>query len=93
MGNKALLIIDMLNDFVLEGSPLEVPDTRGIIPNIQDKLQKAREQSNPIIYICDSHEKNDQEFARMGWPPHALAGSRGAPLQGLRTREAGPSGL
>ena len=29
--NDALLIIDMLNDFVLPGAPLEVPATRSII--------------------------------------------------------------
>jgi len=74
----ALLIIDMLNDFVLQGSPLEVPDTREIIRPIQDKIQNARGKSIPIIYLCDSHEKNDKEFVRMGWPPHALAGSMGA---------------
>jgi len=78
VGDVALLIIDMLNDFVLQGSPLEVPDTRGIITPIQDKIQNARGKSIPIIYICDSHEKNDKEFVRMGWPPHALAGSMGA---------------
>ena len=27
MSGEALLIIDMLNDFVLEGASLEVPDT------------------------------------------------------------------
>ena len=78
MGDVALLIIDMLNDFVLQGSPLEVPDTAGIINPIQEKIQNAREKSIPIIYICDSHEKNDQEFVCMGWPPHALSGSMGA---------------
>jgi nicotinamidase-related amidase len=78
VGNKALLVVDMLNDFVLEGAPLEVPDTRNIIPSLQDNIKNAREQSIPVIYICDSHDKNDQEFTRMGWPPHALAGSEGA---------------
>lgn len=78
MGDAALLIIDMLNDFVLQGSPLEVPGTARIITPIQDKIEEAREKPIPVIYICDSHEKNDQEFVRMGWPPHALAGSMGA---------------
>ena len=78
MGDAALLIIDMLNDFVLKGAPLEVPDTERIITPIQDKIRNDREKSTPIIYICDAHGKKDQEFVRMGWPPHALAGSRGA---------------
>jgi nicotinamidase-related amidase len=76
---KALLIIDMLNDFVLQGSPLEVPDAQVIIPNIQRQVTMARKNNTmSVIYICDSHDHNDQEFIRMGWPPHALAGSKGA---------------
>ena len=78
MESKALLIIDMLNDFVLQGSPLEVPDAQGIIPHIKKQIKMARKNNSAVIYICDSHEHNDQEFIRMGWPPHALAGSEGA---------------
>ena len=33
---------------------------------------------NVGIYICDSHDESDPEFDRMGWPPHAVSGSRGA---------------
>ncbi|MDX1778280.1 MAG: isochorismatase family cysteine hydrolase [Thermodesulfobacteriota bacterium] len=78
MGSKALLVIDMLNDFVLQGSPLEVPDAQGIIPHIQRQIKTARKNNMSVIYICDSHDHNDREFIRMGWPPHALAGSKGA---------------
>ena len=78
MGSKALLIIDMLNDFVLKGSPLEVPDAQGIIPQIGEQIKLARKSNMAIIYLCDAHDHNDQEFIRMGWPPHALAGSKGA---------------
>jgi nicotinamidase-related amidase len=74
----ALLVIDMLNDFVLEGAPLEVPATRTIIPLLQDEIEKARRNHIPLIYVCDAHEENDPEFVRMGWPPHALSGTRGA---------------
>jgi len=77
-GHTAILVIDMLNDFVLEGAPLEVPAARGIIPHIKVELEKAREKNIPVIYVCDSHEKEDPEFERMGWPPHAIAGSEGA---------------
>ena len=78
MGRTAILVIDMLNDFVLEGAPLEVPAARGIIPHIKVELEKAREKNIPVVYGCDSHEKEDPEFERMGWPPHAVAGSEGA---------------
>jgi len=78
MERAALLVIDMLNDFVLEGAPLEVPATRKIISNIKIEIENARRREIPVIYICDFHEERDPEFERMGWPPHAIAGSRGA---------------
>lgn len=85
--DTALLIIDMLNDFVLEGAPLEVPDTRKIIKNIQRELKKAREQGMPVIYLCDSHRKSDPELKF--YPPHAMKGSRGARVIGELNPELG----
>ncbi len=78
MAKEALLIIDMLNDFVFEGAPLEVPETRKIIPNIKREIEKARAEKKPVIYICDAHKPNDKEFSKFGWPPHAVKGTRGA---------------
>ena len=74
----ALLIIDMLNDFVQPGAPLEVPGTRTIIDAIQEQLKRARAAGRPVIYICDAHTADDPEFSRMGWPPHAVRGTAGA---------------
>ncbi len=74
----AFLIIDMLNDFVLEGAPLEVPSTRTIIPFVRRKLEEARKAELPVIFICDHHREGDPEFERMDWPPHAIGGTRGA---------------
>ena len=51
MPKEALLIIDMLNDFVLEEAPLEVPDTRTAIPSIKKEIEKARDGGDPVIYI------------------------------------------
>jgi nicotinamidase-related amidase len=75
---EALLIIDMLNDFVLPGAPLEVPATRAILLAVRARLDDARTRGVPVIYICDAHRPDDPEFARMGWPPHAVKGTSGA---------------
>lgn len=75
---EALLIIDMLNDFVRAGAPLEVPATRAILPALQQRLEQARARGVPVIYVCDAHAADDPEFARMGWPPHAVKGTPGA---------------
>jgi len=78
MKKEALLVIDMLNDFVLPGAPLEVPDTRRIIKNIQEEVDRARAAGRPVIYVCDAHAPDDREFAKFGWPAHSVRGSKGA---------------
>src|SRR4030066_1977572 len=75
---SALLVIDMLEDFVRPGAPLEVPQTRKILPAIARRVSRARREEELVVYVCDSHRKNDPEFARMGWPPHAVEGTPGA---------------
>ncbi len=73
---KALLIVDMLNDFVREGATLEVPMAREIIPNIQRLLATARREGWEIVFVCDAHAPDDPEFRN--WPPHAVRGTEGA---------------
>jgi len=78
MRKEALLVIDMLNDFVLKGAPLEVPDTRTIIPIVKKEIEKAHDAGNPVIYVCDAHAPDDKEFSKFGWPAHAVRGTAGA---------------
>lgn len=80
MEKSALLVIDMLEDFVREEAPLEVPSTRKIIPFLQKQLKKARELKIPVIYVCDAHEREDIEFKKYGWLPHCIKGTDGAKI-------------
>ncbi len=73
---KALLIVDMLNDFVIEDAPLRVPGIEAIVGPIKREIKKAHRQGDPVIYICDSHDKADIEFNL--YPPHAITGTPGA---------------
>ncbi len=83
---KALLIIDMLNDFVVKGAPLKVPGARGLVGNIKREMNKAHHNKVPVIYCCDRHPKDDREFEV--WPPHAVKGTRGAEvIDELRPRK------
>ena len=75
---QALLVIDMLNDFVLPGAPLEVPATRRIVQTIRREIDAAHAAGSPVIYLCDSHAPDDREFTKFGWPPHAVTGTKGA---------------
>ncbi len=74
----AVLIVDMLDDFLKQGAPLEVPNGRRIVPNIKIILKEARNRKIPIIYVCDSHLPMDGEFKI--WPKHAVEGSKGAKI-------------
>ena len=77
---EALLVIDMLNDFVLPGAPLEVPGIARIVPVIRKELEQAHASLSPVVYLCDAHDVDDVEFRKFGWPPHAVQGTRGAEI-------------
>lgn len=78
MEKEALLVIDMLNDFVLPGAPLEVPETRNVIKVIRKEVDRAHAEGRPVLYVCDAHEPDDKEFTRFRWPAHAVKGTKGA---------------
>jgi nicotinamidase-related amidase len=75
---KALLIVDMLNDFVEDWGALKVKGAKEIIPYINALKEKFGKEGDPVIYICDSHDKNDPEFKI--WPAHCVEGTKGAEI-------------
>lgn len=48
--NPALLIVDMQNDFVREGAPMDVPDARQTIARHQQLITLFRKAQRPIVY-------------------------------------------
>lgn len=89
-GNRsALLVVDMLEDFTREGAPLEVPAARSIVPAIRRRIARARRQGELVVYVCDAHKRNDPEFVRMGWPPHAVEGTPGSAVVAALSPEPG----
>ncbi|NLJ40663.1 MAG: cysteine hydrolase [Clostridiales bacterium] len=76
---KALLIIDMLRDFIYEDGALTVGQVgKAIIEPIKAKIEKFREEGNQIFYICDNHAKDDREFDM--FHPHCIADTPGAKI-------------
>jgi nicotinamidase-related amidase len=73
---KALIVVDMLNDFVKEGGALYFPESQDIIPHIKKKIEEYRLNRLPIFWLCDSHRSNDKEFER--FPAHCVSGSEGS---------------
>jgi nicotinamidase-related amidase len=71
-----VLVLDMLNDHLRPGGPLEVPRARSIVPALAARLADARAHGIPVVYVNDAHEADDTDFDV--WPIHNLAGSDGA---------------
>ncbi len=76
MKKYAVIVVDMVNDFVtgaLGGSPRIVK----IIEPIKQLCEKARANGIPVIYANDCHTPEvDKEFKV--WGSHAVAGTWGA---------------
>ena len=75
MENPAVIVVDMLNDFVT--GKLEVKRTKYIIPNLKRLIEKARENGVPVIYSNDAHYPQDTEVVEK-WGNHAIKGTKGA---------------
>jgi nicotinamidase-related amidase len=83
MRRPALLIIDMQNDFVLEGKPLRVAGAGTVIPKIRSVLAEFRKRSLPVFHILRVHrpDGSDVEIIRQELfrkQPFAVVGTMGA---------------
>ena len=73
---KALLVVDMLNDFVQEDGKLPVPGAKEIVENIGRIRGTAGQYDVAVVYANDAHAEDDPEFK--AWPKHCVAGTEGA---------------
>lgn len=75
MSKYAVIVVDMLNDFV--HGPISSPRVHHIIEPIKELCEKARANGYPVIYANDCHTPEvDKEFRV--WGPHAVEGTPGA---------------
>lgn len=79
MPRHAILVIDMLNDFVGEKAPLRCPGGETIIPDLQKLFKWVRGRENDdvhLVHIQEAHRKNDADFRVR--PVHAVKGTWGS---------------
>jgi len=72
---KALLIIDMLRDFLERDGALCIGDSEQLIKHVSSRLDEWRLGGKPVFYIMDRHLHHDAEFKM--FPAHCLAGEWG----------------
>src|SRR5215216_1018846 len=73
----ALIVVDMQNDFVAPGAPLESPAGRAMLPRLQQALACCREHGIPVIYTAHVHRPGGCD---QGLLAHDLRISRGEAL-------------
>ncbi len=75
MSKYAVIVVDLLNDFVT--GPISDPRIHHIIEPIRQLCEKARAAGVPVLYANDCHTPEiDKEFKI--WGPHAVEGTKGA---------------
>jgi len=74
--NPAILVIDVIHDFVYGKFGSE----RGhsILPPLKNLLDTARNIGVPVVYVTDAHLPHDHEFQI--WGEHAVQGTLGAQI-------------
>jgi len=76
---KALLVVDMLKDFLEPAGALYCGDkARDIIPFVREKIKAFHEKDDFVVFICDSHREDDPEFEM--FPRHCVEGTPGAEI-------------
>lgn len=79
MAKTALIVADMLNDFIDPAGALYVgPAGRAIIPFVAAKIRETRATGGLVVFVCDAHAPDDREFRL--FPPHAVKGTWGAQI-------------
>ena len=75
MERPAVIIIDLLNDFVT--GQLKCERAMQIIPNIKKLAATAHKHGIPVIYSNDAHLSTDEEVVAK-WGKHAMKDTKGA---------------
>jgi len=79
----ALIIIDMQNDFIVEGAPIECPGGRAIAANIDKVRAWASENGIPVFYTQEIHRPQKIDFGLeldRNEPLHCLEGTEGVKI-------------
>ena len=69
----ALIVVDMENDFVAEGAPMETPAGRAMLPTLKRALAFCRDNGIRVIYTTHAHRRDgcDMGIYEQLWPPIA----------------------
>ena len=72
----AMIVVDMQNDFVKEGAPIEIPRSRDMVPRLNRLLNACREHNILVIYIHHAIRGGDIDAGRLADHHEAVRNSK-----------------
>jgi ureidoacrylate peracid hydrolase len=57
-GKTAMIVVDMQNDFVAAGAPMETPAARAMVPRLAEALTLSRDAGIRVIYTAHVHRRD-----------------------------------
>src|SRR4051794_10785186 len=60
----AMIVVDMQNDFVAPGAPMQSPAGLAMVPTLQRALACCRESGIPVIYTAHVHRADGCDLGR-----------------------------
>lgn len=79
----AVIIIDMQNDFIAKGAPIECPGGAEIVGNIEILRKWAKDCDIPVFFTQEIHRKQRVDFGLeliRNEPEHCLEGTEGVEI-------------
>ena len=75
----AMIVVDMQNDFVAAGAPMETPAARAIVPMLAETLKICRGVGIRVIYTAHVHRRDGCDMGLFDdmHPPIAKSSSLG----------------
>lgn len=82
---SAVLVIDVLNDFVEPDGAMPLPGAKALYDPINRLTAAARTAGAAVVWVCAEYDPDDRLFEKR--VPHCLVGTRGAEIPAELVRE------
>lgn len=79
----AIIVVDMQNDFVAAGAPMETPAARAIVPKLAETLRFCRDAGVRVIYTAHVHRRDGCDMGLFD-DMHPPIASRAALVDGTK---------
>ena len=85
----AMIVVDMQNDFVSVGAPMETPAARAMVPRLAEALSLCRKASIRVVYTAHVHRRDGSDMGLFD-DMHPPIASRAALVDGTHGVEIYP---